>query len=139
MSIPVQTYFRFKNPPSGQPAIPIVNDTTYNLLTGTSLVLQPGVWQICITGEVVNQTAGAITATNLTLNIQSTSGLPFALNDQLIPFGIVLPTPSSYYFTKSYTLPVQTGYQTMQIRLYQPLVSGAGLTIAYQLYCVKVA
>jgi hypothetical protein len=138
MSIPAQTYFYFRNPPSGQPAIPIVNDTTYNLLTGTSLVLQPGVWQICITGEVVNNTAGAITATNIPINVQSTVGLPFTLNDELIPFGTVLPTPSSYYFSKTYTLPVNPGQQTMQIRLYQPLVSGAGLTIAYKLYCVRL-
>jgi hypothetical protein len=139
MSIPVQTYFYFKNPPTGQPGITIVNDTTYNLLTGTSLFLEPGVWQVCITGEVANSTAGAITATNIPINVQSTAGLPFALNDQLIPFGIILPNGTSYYFSKTYTLPVQPGYQTMQIRLYQPLVSAPGLTIAYKLYCVRLS
>jgi hypothetical protein len=139
MSIPSQVFFKFINPPTGVAGITIVNATTYDLLTGTTLTLEVGNWLVCLTGEVSNPTAGAITATNLTLNLQSTTGSPLILNDQLIPFDIGLPAGISYYFTKTYALPVTQGNQTMQFELYNPQVTGAGLTLAYKLYCIRLA
>ena len=138
MSIPSQTYIRFMNPATGGAAIPIVNAVTYNLLTGTNIDLAAGVWAIVFEGEISNPTAGDITLTNLTLNLQAPGSTNVVYNDNLAAFGMVMPNNvGAYYFTKTYTLPVSQPSHSIQFSL-RPQVSGAGLLIAYVVYAIRL-
>lgn len=126
------TFYSYTTPA----AIPIVSGTDIDLLTNAPMVLSQGTWAVSITGEIINTTAGNLTADNIGLSFGTTI-ITLTLNDQFVPINTTFGAANSSYFTKTfiYNVPSENSDITLECI---PVVEGPGFTISLTCYAQRI-